>query len=355
MSHAAAPGLQGFRWPAEWEPQAAVWLAWPASPLDWPGRLQGVRFAFADMVRRLAMGQEVRVLAHSPAVEHDARKRIADVGGDLSRVRFTPCPIDRSWMRDSAPLFVRNAAGETRAVGFRFTAWAKYPDHARDARIAGAVARAAGLPLFHVKRNGRAVVLEGGALEGNGRGTLLTTEECLLDQETQARNPGFTKAGYEAVFREALGASNVFWLGRGIAGDDTHGHVDDLCRFVNPRTLVLIQEKNPADVNYRPLQENRERLQDLRLEDGGKPEIVHLPMPGPLFFRGSRLPASYANFLIANACVLAPTFNDPRDREALGVLAELCDRPVIGIHAQDLVQGRGAIHCLTMQQAGTKK
>lgn len=343
-----------FRWPAEWEPQEAVWLAWPASSLDWPGRLQGVRFAFADMVRRLALGQEVRILAHSPAIEADARKRIADVGGDLSKVRFVACPVDRSWVRDSAPLFLQGPAGPV-AVHFCFNAWAKYPTHTRDARVPEAVARATGLPLFHVKKDGRPVVLEGGALEGNGRGTLLTTEECLLDQRTQVRNPGFTKADYEALFREHLGVTHTVWLGHGIAGDDTHGHVDDLCRFVNRNTLVLIQEENPADVNYRPLQENRERLQDVRLEDGSRPEVVHLPMPGPLVFRGARLPASYANFLIANACVLVPTFNDPKDREALGVLAELFHRPVVGIHAQDLVQGRGAIHCLSMQQAGTPK
>lgn len=352
MTHASATGLRGVRWPAEWEPQEAVWLAWPASSLDWPGRLQGVRFAFADMVRRLAPGQEVRILAHSTAIEQDARKRIADVGGDLSRVRFFPCPIDRSWVRDSAPLFLRGPKGETEAVRFSFNAWAKYSTHTRDARIPEAVAQHLGLPLFHVKRNGRAVVLEGGALEHNGQGTLITTEECLLDQQTQARNPGFSKQDYEAVFREHLGMTRVFWLGSGIAGDDTHGHVDDLCRFVNPHTLVLIQEDDPHDMNYRPLQENRERLQGLRLADGSRPEIIPLPMPGPLVFRGSRLPASYANFLMANACVLTPTFNDPKDRQALGILAEVCDRPVIGIHAQDLVQGRGAIHCLTMQQAG---
>ena len=353
MTHASAPGLRGFRWPAEWEPQEAVWLAWPASSLDWPGRLQGVRFAFADMVRHLARGQEVRILAHSPAIEAEARKRLADVGADLSNVRFLPCPIDRSWVRDSAPLFLRGPQGETEAVRFRFNAWAKYPTHTKDARVPEAVARHLGLPLFHVKKDGRPVVLEGGALEHNGQGTLITTEECLLDQRTQVRNPGFTRQDYEALFREVLGATQTLWLGQGIAGDDTHGHVDDLCRFVNPHTLVLLQEDDPKDVNYTPLQENRERLQGLRLADGTRPEVVPLPMPGPLVFRGQRLPASYANFLIANACVLVPTFNDPKDREALGILAELFDRPVIGIHAQDLVQGRGALHCLTMQQAGT--
>jgi agmatine deiminase len=194
-------------------------------------------------------------------------------------------------------------------------------------------------------------VLEGGGIEVNGRGTLLTTEECYLDPVTQVRNPGLGRRAFEAALRGHLGVKNVLWLGRGIAGDDTHGHVDDLCRFVNPTTVVLAQCSDPADVNYRPLAENRERLQEMRLEDGSKIEVVPLPMPAPLFGRGQWLPASYANFYIANAAVLVPTFNDPADRQALGILAELFpDRPVVGIHAVDLVWGFGALHCLTQQQ-----
>jgi agmatine deiminase len=195
------------------------------------------------------------------------------------------------------------------------------------------------------------VVLEGGSIDVNGRGTLIATEECLLDPVVQPRNPGLSRVQLEAVLREALGATNVLWLGRGIAGDDTHGHVDDLCRFVEPATVVLCREENPRDANYRPLAENRERLQGMRAEDGSKLEVVDLPMPAPLYFDGRRLPASYANFYVANAAVLAPTFNDPNDREALGTLSELfSDRPVVGIHAVDLVWGLGTIHCLTQQQ-----
>jgi agmatine deiminase len=206
-------------------------------------------------------------------------------------------------------------------------------------------------PLVEVRAKGRPVVLEGGSIDVNGRGSLLTTEECLLDPAVQVRNPGLGRADMEAVFREYLGAPNVLWLGRGIAGDDTHGHVDDLCRFVGPRTVVLCRERDPRDPNYGPLEENRERLQGMRLEDGSRPEVVDLPMPAPLFFDGRRLPASYANFYIANAAVLVPTFNDPADRVALGVLAELLrDRPVVGIHAVELVWGLGTLHCLTQQQ-----
>jgi agmatine deiminase len=195
------------------------------------------------------------------------------------------------------------------------------------------------------------VVLEGGSIDVNGRGTLLTTEECLLDPAVQVRNPGLGRERLEAVLADALGATHVVWLGRGIAGDDTHGHVDDVCRFVSPRRIVLCREDNPADANYRPLEECRERLQEARLEDGSRPEVVALPTPRPLVFDQMRLPASYANFYIANAAVLVPTFNDPADRPALGTLAELFpDRPVVGIHAVDLVWGLGTLHCLTQQQ-----
>ena len=195
------------------------------------------------------------------------------------------------------------------------------------------------------------MVLEGGSIDVNGRGSLLTTEECLLDPVVQVRNPGFTKGDYADVFRAVLGVTQVIWLGKGIAGDDTHGHVDDLCRFVNAKTVVLVREKDPKDANYRALEENKERLQGARLEDGARLEVVALPMPAPIVFAGQRLPASYANFYIGNAAVIVPTFNDPADRVALGILSELIsDRPVVGIHALDLVWGLGTLHCLTQQQ-----
>jgi agmatine deiminase len=240
---------------------------------------------------------------------------------------------------------------EVAIARFRFNGWAKYEDHRKDDQIAERAAKALDLRLRRAVHKGRPVVLEGGAIDVCGKGTILSTEECLLDPFVQVRNPGFKRGDYEQVFLENLGATHTIWLGKGIAGDDTHGHVDDLCRFVNPRTIVLCRERNTQDPNYRLLEENRERLQAARLASGAKPEVVELPMPSPLVFAGRRLPASYANFYIANAAVLVPTFNDPTDRVALGVLAELFrDRPIVGIHAVELVWGLGTLHCLTQQQ-----
>jgi agmatine deiminase len=262
-------------------------------------------------------------------------------------------PTDRGWTRDFGPVFVRRETEkpEVAIARFRFNGWAKYPDHRKDDQVPERAARALGIKLRPAVHRGRPVVLEGGAIDVNGRGTVLTTEECLLDPFVQVRNPGFKRADYEAVFADELGASSTIWLGKGIAGDDTHGHVDDLCRFVNPKTIVLCVEPRGDDANHRALAENRERLQGARLADGSRPQIVELPMPAPLVFEGRRLPASYANFYVANAAMLVPTFNDPADRVALGRLGELVtDRPVVGIHAVELVWGLGTLHCLTQQQ-----
>jgi agmatine deiminase len=253
-------------------------------------------------------------------------------------------------MRDSGPVFVRRGK-ETAIVHFHFNAWAKYDDWQQDRRVPEIAAKLLKKRLFHAQVGGRDFVIEGGGIDVNGRGTLVTTEECYLSPETQVRNPGLGRAEFEGALKEYLGVTNVLWLGGGVVGDDTHGHVDDICRFVDSKTLVLIREDNPSDINYKPLAENWERVQGFRLEDGSKPEVVALPMPGPLHFEGERLPASYANFYIANAAVIVPTFNDPNDRVALGILGELFkDRPVVGIHAVDLVLGFGTLHCLTQQQ-----
>jgi agmatine deiminase len=274
-------------------------------------------------------------------------------GVDLHRVRFFRFTTDRGWTRDIGPMFILKG-GERPALAvndFRFNGWSKYPNCKRDARVHGKAARALGVRMFQPVAGTRPLVLEGGAIDVNGRGTLMTTEECLLDQKIQVRNPGVDRAGIERALREWLGVTTILWLGGGIAGDDTHGHVDDVARFVNASTIVLCDEPNRSDENYRPLQENRERLQDARLEDGSRPEVVRIPMPSPLHFDGIRLPASYANFYISNTNVLVPTFNDPHDRHALGLFAELFpDRSVVGIHAVDLVWGLGTLHCLTQQQ-----
>jgi agmatine deiminase len=320
---------------------------------DWPGKFAPIPWVYGEIVRCLAPGEILRILVSGARHRASAERVLRRIGVEASRVEFFRFPSDRGWTRDSGPMFVCRGHREPApaVMRFGFNAWARYPDWKRDARIHARAARALGLPAFLPLHRGRQVVLEGGAIDANGWGTIITTEECVLDQSVQVRNPGFTREDMEQVFRRWLGARQVIWLGKGIAGDDTHGHVDDLCRFVNRSTLVLSAEGNPRDENYRPLCENRERLEEARLEDGSRPEVVPLPMPAPLCFDGRRLPASYANFYIGNAAVLVPTFNDPSDRTALGILAELFPgRPVVGIHAVDLVWGFGTLHCLTHEQ-----
>jgi agmatine deiminase len=338
--------------PAEWEPHEATWLAWPHRLSDWPRKFAPIPWVYGEIVRRIAPGEIVRILVPDRRQETLARRVLARVGVDRGRLEFFRFPLDRGWARDFGPIFVKDDAARQVAIArFRFNAWAKYADWKKDDRVPERAARALGVPLRPVEHDGRAVVLEGGSIDVDGRGTLLTTEECNLDPAVQVRNPGLDREGYARVLRDALGVTKVIWLGAGIAGDDTHGHVDDLCRFVAPGRVVLCREKDPADANYRALEENRERLQGARLADGSALEVVPLPMPRPLFLDGQRLPASYANFYVANAAVLVPTFNDPADREALGILGELIpDRPVIGIHAVDLVWGLGTLHCLAQQQ-----
>jgi len=337
--------------PAEWESHEATWLGWPHHATDWPGKLQTIQWVYGEMIRKIAPGEIVRLLVDSPAQEKLARRVLTQAGADVNRVEFLRWPTNRGWMRDSGPIFVRRKSAETAIVHFHFNGWAKYPDWQKDRRVPEQAARLLGKKLFRAEAGGRDFILEGGAIDVNGRGTVLTTEECLLDQKTQVRNPGLGRKEIEAALHSYLGVTNVLWLGGGIAGDDTHGHVDDICRFVNPSTVVLVQESNPDDINYRPLAENRERLEEMQLEDGSKIKVIPLPMPAPLFHGGNRLPASYANFYIVNAAILVPTFNDPKDRIALGTLSELFpDRLVVGIHAVDLVLGFGTLHCLTQQQ-----
>ena len=366
---AARPAELGFSMPAEWEKHEATWLAWPHNETDWPGKMDAVRWVYGEMARKISPGEIVRILVRNKADEKLACGYLKRAGCDLKNIRFIMHPTNRAWMRDSGPIFIRRQKAEggrqkaeTAIVHFHFNAWAKHNDWQKDRKVPEIAARVLGKRLFHAKYVSTPInreqalktqnfVIEGGGIEVNGRGTLLTTEECYLHPKIQVRNPGMTRAQYNETFGKYLGAKNVFWLRKGPAGDDTHGHIDDICRFVNPKTVVLIRETNKKDINYRPLAENWERIKDLRLENGSKPEIVPLPMPAPLYFAGRRLPASYANFYICNACVIVPTFNDPNDGVALGILGELFkDRPVVGIHAVDLVLGSGSLHCLTQQQ-----
>jgi agmatine deiminase len=353
---AQTPAELGFKMPAEWDKHEATWLGWPHNATDWPHKLSTIRWVYGEIVRKVSAGETVRILVGGKTDEKLARRYLGFAGGDLKRVQFIHYPTNRGWTRDSGPIFVRKSspskgARETAIVHFHFNAWAKYPDWQKDRRVPDVAARLLRKPLFHAQHEGKDFVLEGGGIDVNGRGTLLTTEECYLDPKVQVRNPGLGKKEIEDTLKKYLGVTNVLWLVAGPVGDDTHGHIDDICRFVNPSTVVLIKETNRKDPNYRPLSENWERIQDLRLEDGSRPEVVPLPMPAPLYFDGYRLPASYANFYISNAAVLVPTFNDPNDRVALGILSELFkDRPVVGIHAVDLVLGFGTLHCLTQQQ-----
>jgi agmatine deiminase len=348
------PSAVGYSMPAEWERHEATWLAWPHNKTDWPGKLETIRWVYGEMVRKISAGETVRMLVDSRTDERIAGAYLDRAGCDLRKVEFVKHPTNRGWTRDSGPVFVRRGAGkkrETAIVHFHFNAWAKYDDWSKDRRVPNVAARLLKKRLFDARHNGKAFVIEGGGIEVNGRGTVLTTEECYLHPKVQVRNPGLGRAEMDAALKQYLGVKNVLWLAAGPVGDDTHGHIDDICRFVNRNTVVLIRETNRKDENYKPLSENWDRIQDLRLEDGSKPEVVPLPMPSPLYFDGYRLPASYANFYISNAAVLVPTFNDPQDRVALGILGELFkDRPVVGIHAADLVLGFGTLHCLTQQQ-----
>jgi len=348
------PASLGFSMPAEWEPHEATWLAWPHNPTDWPDKLDTIRWVYAEIFRKIAQGEAVRLLVNSRAEAREAMNRFLRAGAGTGTLECVIHATNRGWTRDSGPVFVRRMVRrrlETAIVHLHFNAWAKYPDWRKDRKAPETAAKLLDKRLFDAQVNGAPFVIEGGGIEVNGRGSLITTEECYLDPAVQVRNPGLDRKGYETALRSHLGATNVLWLAGGPAGDDTHGHVDDICRFVNAKTLALVREKNAQDANYKPLEENWERVRDFRLEDGGKPEVVALPMPAPIYFDGYRLPASYANFYISNAAVLVPTFNDPNDRVALGILGELFrDRPVVGIHAVDLVLGFGTLHCLTQQQ-----
>jgi agmatine deiminase len=344
------PNALGFRMPAEWEPHAATWLGWPHELTDWPSKFSPIPWAFAEIVRHLSQVERVYLLVESPASEKRVKAILKKAGANLDAVDFFRVPTDRGWMRDSGPICVKNASGEIAYNDFIFNGWAKYANHKKDAAVVAKANKRLNCRLFLPTHCGRRVVLEGGSIDVNGRGTLLTTEECL-QSKVQERNPGFTKTDYEELFREYLGITKVLWLGNGIAGDDTHGHVDDLARFVDEATIVTIVEENRGDANYAALQDNFERLKSLTDQDGKPLRVETLPVPTPVYFDGQRLPASYANFYIANKLVMVPTFNDANDRVALNILAKLFPtRMIVGIHCRDLVLGLGTLHCMTQQQ-----
>jgi agmatine deiminase len=349
----ATPAQLGLRRPAEWEPHQATWIAWPHQRDDWPDKFAPIAWVYGEIVRHLHHSEEVRILVNDLRGERRARLVLDRLPLDQSRITFWRIPTDRTWVRDYGPFFLTGPEASAQGaalVHFAFNAWAKYPNWERDAAVAGQIAAKFQATRWSPERNGRRVVLEGGSVDVNGQGLLLTTEECLLS-DVQQRNPGLTRTDYEQLFADYLGVRKVLWLGRGLTGDDTHGHIDDLARFISPQSVVTVVEEDRGDVNYDPLQENLQRLCGMTDLHGEPLEIHRLPMPAPVWFNGQRLPASYANFYIGNKVVLVPTFNDPNDRRALEILARLYpDRTVVGIHATDLVWGLGTLHCLTQQQ-----
>lgn len=337
------------RFPAEWEKQEGILLCFPHNGNDWPGKYEAIQWAFVEFIKKVATYEKVFLVVIDEKLKSKVIDMLDRARVNLNQVSFIIQKTNRSWMRDSGPIIIYKD-GKKEALNFNFNGWAKYKNFQLDKHVPVKVSDFLKIPLTQVTYKGKAVIVEGGAIDVNGRGTLLTSEECLMHPSIQVRNAEFTKEDYEAVFKEYLGVTNVIWLGDGIEGDDTHGHIDDLARFVNEDTIVTIIETDPNDANYKPLQDNLKRLQNAKLEDGKSPVIVTLPMPKRLDFEDLRLPASYANFLILNNCVLVPTFNDANDRKALNILAECFpDREIIGISAIDLIWGFGTLHCLSQQ------
>ncbi|HKW19322.1 MAG TPA: agmatine deiminase family protein [Terriglobales bacterium] len=349
-----------YRMPAEWEPHAATWLAWPHYKLDWPGKFEPIPWVYAEIIRHLSRHERVEIIVKDALSETLARKTLKRAHALNDNVRFHRWPTDRVWTRDSGCAFVyqcgagalarQSSKMPLSAINWRFNAWAKYPNWKRDQKIGSLMAKTCGAEEIQPELKNNRIVLEGGSIDVNGSGTLLTTEECLLSR-VQQRNPGMIKRDYEKVFAEYLGATNIIWLDRGIAGDDTHGHIDDITRFVSPDTVVTCVDDDPQSENYEALRENIRRVRDATTEAGKPMATIDLPMPAPVYFEGRRLPASYANFYVANGIVLVPVFNDPNDRVALDIFADIFpDRDVVGIYCGDLIWGFGAIHCMTQQQ-----
>lgn len=337
------------RFPAEWEKQQGILLCFPHNGNDWPGKYGAIQWAFVEFIKKVATYEQVFLVVDSAKHQNKVMEMLEMATVNLKKVVFIIQKTNRSWMRDSGPIIIKNGKNRE-ALNFNFNGWAKYSNYKLDRKVPKAISEVLEVPLTQVVYKGKPVVLEGGALEVNGKGTLITSEECLLHPKVQVRNANFTKTDYEAIFKEYLGITNTIWVGDGIIGDDTHGHIDDLCRFVDEETIVTVVESDPMHKNYKALQDNLARLEKAKLEDGRSPKIITLPMPKDILFEGLTLPASYANFLILNKCVLVPTFNDAADRIALNTIASCFpDREVIGISAIDLIWGFGTLHCLSQQ------
>jgi agmatine deiminase len=350
------PAAQGYRMPAEWEPHESTWLAWPHFRGDWPGKFEPIQWVYAEIVRNLARHERVDLIVNDASWEERARGVLEKADALSDHVCFHRWRTDRVWTRDSGCIFLTPSAGQAKsellALHFQFNGWAKYPNYKFDEKNGERMAKAASARVAQPLSGRNRVVLEGGSIDVNGCGTLLTTEECLLSA-TQQRNPAMDRAAYEQMFADYLGAQTVIWLDSGITGDDTHGHVDDITRFVAANTVVTMVEQDERSENYSALKVNLGRLKNSRVLDGQKLDIVEIPLPRPVVFEGRQLPASYANFYIANGAVLVPVFNDANDRIALNTLAECFPgREIVPIYCGDLIWGFGALHCMTQQQPG---
>lgn len=346
-----------LRMPAEWEPHDATWIGWPYHEPDWPGKFEPIPWVYAEIVRALSAHERVEIFCHNSDVRADAERCLSLHGVSAERYRLHEQPTDRVWLRDSGPTGVHRADGSVALVHWGFDAWSKYDNFALDSHVPEKVAAITGLDRIEARRpdNGERLVLEGGGIETDGLGTMLVTEEWLLS-DVQVRNPGLSREGYEQAFAQYLGIARTIWLGEGCVGDDTHGHVDDIARFVAPGVVVLAHEEDPADENHHRSLDNLKRLQHARDARNESLRVVTLPYPRAVVMDGQRLPASYANFYIANNVVIVPTFNDVNDRVALNTLAECFpNRQVIGIHSVDLVWGLGTLHCLSQQQPARKR
>lgn len=341
---APTPRQLGYRMPAEWEPHEATWLAWPHEKSDWPGKFAPIPWIYGEIIRHLTRVERVCILVEDAEGEQAVRRVLKKTHADMAAVDFYHHPTDRSWTRDFCPIFVKNKSGEVAITDWEFNGWAKYDNYEFDNAVPQAIASDLNLTRFEP-----GLVLEGGSIDVNGAGKLLTTEECLLS-DVQARNPGHSRREIERALADNLGATEVIWLDRGIEGDDTHGHVDDIARFTSRDAVVTVFEPDKTSPNHEPLKENLSRLR-ARARSKNDLKISTLPCPEPVYFAGQLLPASYANFYIANRMVLVPVFGDPQDRVALNTLARLFpDREVIGIYCRDLVLGLGTLHCMTQQQ-----
>lgn len=338
------PAQLGYRMPAEWEQHAATWFSWPHKLESWPDKFEPVPLVFIEMVKALTPHEKVKINVKDEAMKEEVMLLLKNSEVDLSQVELHLIPTNDAWCRDHGPIYIKNENGEKAIIDWGYNAWGgKYPPFDLDDEVPVHIAKIQGLPLFQPQ-----IVMEGGSIDVNGKGSLLTSKSCLLNEN---RNPHLTQSQIEEYLKAYLGVTNILWLGEGIIGDDTDGHIDDMTRFINPTTIVTVLEENPDDENYQLLIDNYELLKTMKDQNGGPFTIVTMPMPDPVYCEDQRLPASYANFLIANNVVLVPTYRCDKDQVALDILQScFIDRKVIGIDCTDLVWGLGAIHCVSQQE-----